>query len=215
MYQAFSLLLLLIFECIKRFYYFLGGFSIVSSVFNIFLMNFRDLETRDRGPRTGDQGPGTGNRKPETGDRGPGTGDRRPGTGDRRPDAGHRGPYVYLKLSGNTDLGDMQQFIRIAPQGHGFEKKTRLAAGDFFFQNTVHSGCFARFAMGSRKHVLEPISRCPGRFLSPLGTILKSVDRLWGVLGRPRQRLGACWTWFWRFLGTVWSVSSLCVRLSL
>ena len=100
---------------------------------------------------------------------------------------------MYLKLSGNTDLGGMQQIIRITQQGHGFEKKTRLAGGEFFFQNTVHSGCFARFAMGSRKHVSDRISRCPGRFLGPLGTILKSVDRLWGVLVRTRQRLGVLW----------------------
>ena len=71
-YQAFSSLFLLIFDCIKCLYYFLGGFSSVSSVFNFFLAEFS----------------GSGDPKPGTGDRGPRTGDRRPGTGDRGPGAG-------------------------------------------------------------------------------------------------------------------------------
>ena len=51
---------------------------------------------------------------------------------------------MYLKLSGDTDLGDMQQIIRITPQGHGFEKKTRLAGGEFFFK-TLSTVCVSQY----------------------------------------------------------------------
>ena len=82
MYQAFLLLFWWIFECIKRFCHFFGGFSNVSNVFVIFLVDFRMHEA------TGDRGPETGDREPETGDRGPDAGDLGPGTGDRAPGAG-------------------------------------------------------------------------------------------------------------------------------
>ena len=88
MYQAFLSLFWWIFECIKRFCHFFGGFSNVSSVFNTFLVDFRMYQaflslfwwTGDRGPETGDR---TGNRGLETGDRTPETWDRGPGTGRR------------------------------------------------------------------------------------------------------------------------------------
>ena len=90
MYQAFLSLFWWIFECIKRFSHFFGGFSNVSNVFSFLLVNFHDPETRDRGPGTGDRGPGTGDRRPGTGDRGPGTGDRGPDAGDLGPGTGRR-----------------------------------------------------------------------------------------------------------------------------
>ena len=98
MYQAFLLLFWWIFECIKRFCHFLGGFLNVSSVFVTFLVDFRVHQAffslfglifeciRRFCHFFG--GPGTGDRGPETGDRGPDAGDREPGTGDRGPGAG-------------------------------------------------------------------------------------------------------------------------------
>ena len=91
MYQAFLSLFCWIFECIKRFCYFFGEFSSVSSVFVTFLVDFRVhqaflllfwwiFECIKRfchflgAPGNADRGPGTGDRRPGTGDRGPGAG---------------------------------------------------------------------------------------------------------------------------------------------
>ena len=99
-----------IFECIKRFYHFVGGFSNVSSVFITLLVDFRMYQAFlllfgwifncikhfqhffGEFSRSGDPRPRTEDRKPGTGDRGPETGDWGPGTGDRGPDAGDWGP---------------------------------------------------------------------------------------------------------------------------